>query len=238
MKKNILLILSLLVIILVTGCVKDPIDPGYARFMIINTVPDLSGIDCYVDNEKQNVLSIGFGSNTVYNGITPGQRGITITPAGTKNVFKENIYSVANTPLKLATYTFLALNRTSAAELLWIEDDLTLPAAGKAHLRIIHAGPDAPRVNAFVGAATTPIFSAAATGFGYKEFSSFVPIDATSLGTSYSIQLRNTSTNAIVRTQPMTAVAGKIYTIVLRGLVTADPAFPLNTISSTLVGNN
>ncbi len=237
MKKNKLQILSLFTVLAFSGCVKDPEDPGYARYMIVNAAPDLPNIDVFVDNEKQNIVPINFGSNTIYNGITPGDRGITVTTGGTKNVFAEARYKVANNAAVIPTYTFLALHRQASAELLWIEDDLTLPAAGKAHLRIIHASPDAPRVNAFVGAAIAPIFTSA-NGFGYKDVTGFVPIDATNLGIVYSIQIRNSVTNAIVRTQPMTAIAGKIYTIVVRGLVSPPANFTLNSLSSTLVTNN
>ncbi len=237
MKKNRLIILGLLAVLAFSGCVKDPEDPGYARYMIVNAAPDIPNIDVFVDNEKQNIIPINFGANTIYNGVTPGDRGITVTIGGTKNVFAEARYMVANNASVIPTYTFLALHRQASAELLWIQDDLSLPAAGKAHLRIIHASPDAPRVNAFVGASVSPIFIAA-TGFGYKEVSSFVPIDATNLGVVYNIQIRNAITNAVVRTQPMTAIAGKIYTIVVRGLVTPPANYTLNSLSSTLVTNN
>ncbi|MFX9721981.1 hypothetical protein ABTO99_18285, partial [Acinetobacter baumannii] len=75
-------------------------------------------------------------------------------------------------------------------------------------------------------------------GYGFKEYTGFTPIDALSTGSSYSIQIRNNTTGAILRTQTLTAVSGKLYTIILRGLVTADPLYPTNTLSSTLIGNN
>ena len=130
-----------------------------------------------------------------------------------------------------ARYTLLAVNKIQNAELVWIQDNLTTPASNKAHLRIIHASEDAPAVNAFVGTATTALFP---TAISFKGVTNFIALDATLLGTSYSIQI----SNAIVRTQPMTAVAGKIYTIVVRGSVTPSPWVPANTVSSTLVANN
>ncbi len=226
-----------LVFLAFSGCVKDPENPGYARYMIVNAAPDIPNLDVYVDNDKQNIIPINFGLNTIYNGITPGDRNVTVALGGTKTVFAAAKYKIANNDAITPTYTLIALNRQASPELLWIEDDLSLPATGKAHLRIIHASPDAPRANAFIGAATAAIFSAA-SGYGYKEVSNFVPIDATNLGIVYNIQIRNSATNAVIRTQPMTAIAGKIYTIIVRGLITPPAIYPLNGLSSTLVNNN
>lgn len=236
MKKNFLLVLVLASINFMIGCAKDPIDPGYARYMIVNAAPDLANIDVFVDDFKQNISPIAFGSNTIYNGITPGSRTIAVKLGGINSVFSQATYSVKLNEANRPNYTFVASNLSSTPDLIWIEDDLTLPAVGKANLRIINASSDAPALNAYNGTATTPIFSAAS--YKYKEFSPFVPIDALSTGTSYSVQIRNVATNAVLRTQTFTAVAGKIYTIIVRGLVTPTFAYPANTLSSTFVGNN
>lgn len=236
MKKNFLVVLVLFGINFIIGCAKDPIDPGYARYMIVNAAPDLPNIDVFVDNFKQNITPIGFGSNTIYNGITPGSRIISVKTGGINSVFSQSTYNVKLNEANRPNYTLIAANLASAPDLIWIEDDLTIPAAGKASLRIIHASSDAPALNAYVGTATTPIFPAAS--YRYKEFSAFVPIDALVTGTSYSVQIRNVATNAVLRTQTFTAVSGKIYTIIVRGLVTPSFAYPANTLSSTFVGNN
>ncbi len=236
MKKNFLVVLVLFGINFIIGCAKDPIDPGYARYMIVNAAPDLPNIDVFVDNFKQNITPIGFGSNTIYNGITPGSRIISVKTGGINSVFSQSTYNVKLNEANRPNYTLIAANLASVPDLIWIEDDLTIPAAGKASLRIIHASSDAPALNAYVGTATTPIFPAAS--YRYKEFSAFVPIDALVTGTSYSVQIRNVATNAVLRTQTFTAVSGKIYTIIVRGLVTPSFAYPANTLSSTFVGNN
>lgn len=231
-----LFIAGLFSVLLFTSCAKDPANPGYAQYMFINAAPDVAaGLDFYVGDLKQNILPIGFGSNTIYNSTTPGSKAITVRIAGQTTVFSNNTYNVSDLRDQPAQYTLLALNKIQNAELVWIQDNLTIPAGNKAHLRIIHASADAPAVNAFVGTATTALFPAA---ISYKGATSFIAVDATLLGTSYSIQIRNAATNAIVRTQPMTAVAGKIYTIVVRGSVTPSPWVPANTVSSTLVANN
>ncbi|OYZ03054.1 MAG: hypothetical protein B7Y37_01040 [Sphingobacteriia bacterium 28-36-52] len=236
MKKNLSFILGIFSLLLFTSCVKDPINPGYAQYMFINAAPDVAaGVDFFVGDLKQNILPIAFGSNTGYNSTTPGTKSIRVTIAGQQTVFSANNYNVSDLRDQPARYTLLAVNKIQNAELVWIQDNLTTPAAGKAHLRIIHASADAPAVNAYVGTATTAIFPSA---LSFKGSSSFVPLNATLLGTPYSIQIRNATTNAIIRTQPMTAVSGKIYTIVVRGSVTPSPWLPANTVSTTLVANN
>lgn len=231
-----LFIAGLFSVLLFSSCAKDPANPGYAQYMFINAAPDVAaGLDFYVGDLKQNILPIAFGSNTIYNSTTPGSKAISVRIAGQPTVFSTSTFNVSDLRDQPARYTLLAVNKLQNAELVWIQDNLTTPAANKAHLRIIHASADAPTVNAFVGTATTPLFP---TAIPYKGVTNFIAVDATLLGTSYSIQIRNATTNAVVRTQPMTAVAGKIYTIVVRGSVTPSPWLPANTVSTTLVTNN
>lgn len=249
MKRNLLIILISFATLSLIGCAKDPQNLGYSRVMFVNGIPNVSNMDILVDNVKQNIVPINFGANTIYYGITPGQRSILIngnlqvnlpnglTQIASSTQFQQGVFTIDRNDNVMPNYTLIAANTTRNPEFIFVQDDLTTPASGNAGIRIIHAGPDAPRVNAFIGAGTTPIFSAS-NGFGYKEFSSFTAIPALSTGTSYSIQIRNSSTGAVLRTQTLTATSGKLYTIILRGLVAADPSFPTNTLSSTLVGNN
>jgi hypothetical protein len=251
MKKNILFLFSAALVLLFTGCAKDPENLGYSKIMAVNTTPNRTSVDIFLDGTKANITPLTFGANSNYYGITPGNRGIyvmgnvvssflignTVSLFTTTTLFQQGNFTIKRNDAFTPAYTLLIANRAESPELVLIEDDLTVPVAGKAGLRLIHAGPDAPRVNAFIGTATTPIYSAP-NGYGFKEFTSFSPIDALSTGTSYSIQIRDASTGAVLRTQTLTAVSGKLYTIVLRGLVTVDPLFPSNTLSSTLIGNN
>lgn len=236
MKKYIVYIAGLFSVLFFSGCAKDPVNPGYAQYMFINAAPDVAaGLDFFVGDLKQNILPIAFGSNTIYNSTTPGNKDITVRMAGLPTIFSTGKFSVSDLRDQPARYTLIAANKLENAELLWFQDNLTAPASGTAHLRIIHASGDAPAVNAFVGTATTPLYGSAVS---YRGASSFVALDATLLGTAYSIQIRNAATNALIRTQTMTAVSGKIYTIIIRGSVTPSPWLTANTVSSTLVANN
>ncbi len=236
MKKNMLFIAGLFSVLLFTSCAKEPVNPGYAQYMFINAAPDVvAGLDFFVGDLKQNILPIAFGSNTGYNSTTPGTKEITVKFAGQPTLFSTNKYNVSDLRDQPARYTLMAVNKLQNAELLWFQDNLTTPANDKAHLRIIHASADAPAINAFSGSSTTALYPAP---ISYKTATSFIALNATLRGTSYSIQIRNATTNAIIRSQPMTAVSGKIYTIVVRGAVTPSPWAPANTVSTTLVANN
>lgn len=236
MKKYILYFVGLFSVLFFSGCAKDPVNPGYAQYMFINAAPDVAaGLDFFIGDLKQNILPIAFGSNTIYNSTSPGDKEVTVRMAGLPTIFSTGKFNVSDLRDQPARYTLVAANKLQSAELLWFQDNLTTPASDKAHLRIIHASGDAPAVNAFIGTAATALFPAA---IGYKSASSFVALNATLLGTSYSIQIRNATTNAVIRTQPMTAVSGKIYTIVVRGSVTPSPWLTANTVSTTLVTNN
>lgn len=236
MKKNALFFLGLAISLFFFGCTKDPGNPGFARYMYLNAIHDVANTDFYADNFKQNITPISFGSNTIYNGITPGDRTIAVKFGFVNITITQKVFNVKLNETNRPNYTLIASNSSATPDLIWIEDDLALPAAGKSGLRIINASPDAPSLNAYIGTATTPIFPAAS--YAYKAFSAFTSIDAAVTGTSYSIQIRNVASGAVLRTQTMTATSGKLYTIVVRGMVTPSVIFPSYVISSTLIGNN
>jgi hypothetical protein len=90
-------------------------------------------------------------------------------------------------------------------------DDLTTPAAGKAHVRFIHLSPDAPAVDIAVvgGPVVFPNSS-------FKQASAFTPLAA---GT-YNLEVRVAGTSTVALTLPPITVAdGKIYTVFAKGFL-------------------
>lgn len=239
--KKIILLTVLICSIAFSGCNKDQSLQDIARFMFVNTIPDASSTDCLVDGLEANLIPINFGSNSNYWSITPGVRKIKINWYNNLNQMNElTTQDIAFTGSGvgsgvLKNHTLLLHGTTAAPKFLLVEDVLTAPPVGKALIRVIHASPDAPSVNVFNGTAASPLFPAASE---FGTINGFISVDATLVGTSYSLQIRNASTNAVIRTQAFTAASGKIYTLLIRGLVTANPLFPANTITSGVYANN
>ena len=95
--------------------------------------------------------------------------------------------------------------------ILLIEDDLTAPAQGKAHVRFIHLSPDAPAVDITLTNGTVVFGNKA-----FKEFTAFTPLDA---GT-YDLQVRVAGTTTVaLDLAGITLEAGKIYTVFAKGFL-------------------
>jgi hypothetical protein len=229
--RNVVLMTTLLVV-LFASCKKNedvvtaPVEE--ANIIIKHASPDAPNVDLLVDGVKINTSAVGFNTNTGYLKIKAGARNIKVNAVGSTT-------SVINSNLTLAkdkNYTLYAANRLSNIEPVLVEDNLTAPAAGKAHIRFVHLSPDAPAVNIVNGAATTNLFSSVA----FKSSTAFTPVDATAAGTAFTFNIRNATTTASVASVPVTLVAGKIYTIVIRGFVT-PPTNNTNSLGTTLITN-
>lgn len=115
--------------------------------------------------------------------------------------------------------------RVAGQRVIVVEDNLTAPSTGNAHVRFFHFSPNAPEVKVVnTGAPGTPIvFSARRyaetsrrVGSSTTNFNNFSPIPA---GT-YNLQVQVNSNNTpVLDINGLNLVAGKIYTIYARGLV-------------------
>jgi hypothetical protein len=137
-----------------------------------------------------------------------GKRNIKVNVAGTTtNVINADITFEGN-----KSYSLFAIDSVSKLSTLLTVDDLTTPAAGKAHVRFIHLSPDAPAVDIAVvgGPVVFPNSS-------FKQASAFTPLAA---GT-YNLEVRVAGTSTVALTLPPITVAdGKIYTVFAKGFLT------------------
>ena len=107
-------------------------------------------------------------------------------------------------------YTVVALNTLANIEPLVLTDNNAAPAAGKAHVRFVHASPDAPAVDVAVKGGPV-IFSNVA----FKGVGDYTPVDA---GT-YNLEVRLAGTNTVALDVPnVTLSDGSVYTVFAMGL--------------------
>lgn len=219
-------IASLFGAILLSGCEKDDDAPAQARVLVTHASPDAPGVDLLVDDQKVNTAALTFPSNTGYLAVNSGTRNIKVNAAGTStSVINANLTLEAN-----KNYSVFAVNRLANIEAVVLEDNLTAPAAGKAHIRVVHLSPDAPAVNIGIAGSPTNVF----TNLAFKGATAFTPVDA---GT-YNFEIRLASNNAVALAIPATVLtAGKIYTIFARGFV-APPTGNTNTLNVSIINNN
>ncbi len=211
-KASLLLALFAVVSVSFVSCKDDDDDDdapaaAVARLMVTHASPDAPGVDLLVDDVKVNTSALTFPNSTAYLNVIAGTRDIKVNVAGTStNVLNADLVFAAN-----KNYSLFAIDSVSNLGAVFFEDDLTAPAAGKAHVRFIHLSPNAPAVDIAVtgGPVVFP-------GFEFIEGSAFTPLDA---GT-YNLEVRLAGTTTVVLPLPGIALeAGKIYTVFAKGFV-------------------
>jgi hypothetical protein len=173
---------------------------------VVHASPDAPPVDLLVDNAVAG-SGLAFPNNTGYLNAAAGTRNVKVRATGTSLVVID-----ANLALTAgASYTVFAVDSLSKISALVLPDDLTAPAAGKAHVRFVHLSPNAPPVDVAVAGGAVVFGNRA-----FKEFTAFTPLDA---GT-YNLEVRLAGTGTVVLPLPGIALtAGKIYTVFARGFV-------------------
>ena len=210
--KNLILSLTLAATaFMFIGCSEDespvtPTTPSTSLVKVIHASPDAPGVDLLVDNTVAGT-NLTFPNNTGYLTVNSGTRNVKVNVTGTQTTVIE-----ANVDfMKDMNYSVFAVNSVANIEPLLIQDDLTAPAQGKAHVRFIHLSPDAPAVDITLTDGTVVFGNKA-----FKEFTAFTPIDA---GT-FDLQVRVAGTNIVALDLPgITVESGKIYTVFAKGFL-------------------
>jgi len=200
--------------VLFSSCSKDEdSDTPKSRVLVTHASPDAPGVDLLVDNTKVNSAPLNFPSNTGYLSVDSGIRNIKVNVAGTTT-------SVINADITFEedkNYSIFAVDAVSKISAIALEDDLTAPAAGKAHVRFVHLSPDAPAVDIAVASTGAVVFPNTA----FKKATAFTPLNA---GT-YNLDVRVAGTSTVVLVLPaITLEAGKIYTVFAKGFLAGTGA--------------
>jgi len=215
MKKLILaLTLSLLTLSFI-GCDDEetPVSPtplsSNSLVKVVHASPDAPGVDLLVDNTVAGT-NLTFPNNTGYLTVPSGTRNVKVNVTGTSTtVIEANIDFMED-----KNYSVFAVNSVANIEAVLIEDDLTTPAQGKAHVRFIHLSPDAPAVDVTLMDGTV-VFS----NNSFKDFTAFTPLNAG----SYDLEVRVAGTTTVALDLPVINLeAGKIYTVFAKGFLNGN----------------
>ena len=196
-----------------TGCSDDEeiVTPPVAKSKVLVThaSPDAPGVDLLVDNAVAGT-NLTFPNSTGYLEVNSGTRNVKVNVTGTSTTaLQANLNLAAD-----KNYSVFAVNNVASIEAVVLEDNLTAPASGKAHVRFIHLSPNAPAVDITLTDGTV-VFG----DYIFKEASAFTPLNAA----TYNLQVRLAGTSTVVLELPNIALtAGKIYTVFAKGLVGGD----------------
>ena len=183
-----------------------------ARVRVIHASPDAPNVDVYANGNR--VLSnVPYKTASDYLSVPAGTYQFEVFAAGDST----NAVLTIDANLEAGTdYTVVALDRVSQLKYRVFEDNNAAPAAGKAHVAVIHAGSDAPAVDIAVKGGPVLV-----NGIAFGEQQGPLPVDAG----SYDLEVRPAGTNTVAL--PLNGVqleAGKVYTFVASGLLNGQPA--------------
>jgi hypothetical protein len=220
MKRTVLKALGVMALsVFLTSCDgdDDDIERGQAQVMVVHASPDAPNVDVRVNNTVA-LTNVAYPTNSSYTAVTAGPINFKISPTGTTTyVIDANVTLEPN-----VNYSVYAIDSVSKIKAAVVADNLTTPAAGKAHVRFFHFSPNAPAVD--IAVAGGPVL------FSNRSFNdqtttasvaNFTPLDA---GT-YNLEVRLAGSNTAVLTVPnVTLTDGKIYTVFAKGFAGATGA--------------
>jgi hypothetical protein len=184
---------------------------GDARVRVVHASPDAPAVDVLV-NGQAAFTNAAFKAITDYAPLAAGSYAVAVVPTGKT---EPQVIS-ATLPLEAGKdYTVVALNMLANIEPLVLTDNNALPAEGKAHVRFVHASPDAPAVDIAVKGGPV-VFSNVA----FKGVGDYTPVDAG----SYNLEVRLAGTDTVALDLPNVNLnAGTVYTVFAMGLAGGQP---------------
>jgi Domain of unknown function (DUF4397) len=214
--RKVLILCTAGMVVSMGGCPLQPDGQNgkTARLRVIHASPDAPAVDVCA-NGQAAFEGAAFSGATAYATLDEGTYAIRVTAAGAGC----DSAGVINASLPLSSgqdVSVVAVNRLSQIEPLVLIDNNASPAAGKAKVRFVHAGPDAPTVDITLTDGTT-LFD----NVSFKQSSGYLEVAAG----SYDLQVRDETGAAVVLTLNDTALgAGNIYTVFAVGLLNGTPA--------------
>jgi hypothetical protein len=198
-------------VVLLLGLATGVLAQGdMARVRVVHASPDAPAVDVWV-NDNAAFTNAPFKGITDYASLETGTYNVKVVPTGAT----EPVVIEADLTLEAKDYTVVALGTLENIEPLVLVDNNGAPAAGKAHVRFVHASPDAPAVDIAVKGGPV-LFS----NIAFKEVGDYLPVDA---GT-YDLEVRLAGTETVALAVPGLALAdGTVYTVFAMGLAGGEP---------------
>ncbi|MBE7174855.1 MAG: DUF4397 domain-containing protein [Mucilaginibacter polytrichastri] len=204
----------LILLLLFAACSKEVADTSgvdrEARLKIVHASVNAGAMDAYYNGVKRSDAAMNYTDTLGY---FPAGRGTDLSVdfrvTGTVNAVASQLISLRS----LRSYTvYLTGARSgegySGLRTILSSDTLTAPADGAAKIRIVHASPNAGRLDFYVGADTVR----------RNVFYGQVTYMRTTPAREYTFSLTEPGTKTEVLSAKTTLESGGIYTFLLRGL--------------------
>jgi hypothetical protein len=186
-----------------------------ARVRVVHASPDAPAVDVYADGARA-LTNVPYKGYSDYLPLPAGPHNFKVFATGADPASDTAVIDADATLEAGKDYTVVAVGLLADIEAAVFEDNNAAPAAGKAHVRVIHASPDAPAVD--VAVAGGPVLF---SNLAFPNAAGPSPVDA---GT-YDLEVRAAgTTTAALEVPGVQTQAGKIYTVLAVGLLEGEPA--------------
>ncbi len=185
-----------------------------ARVRVVHASPDAPAVDVYADDAKV-LTNVPYKGSSDYLSVPAGAHNFKVFATGANPASDAPVIDADATLEAGKDYTVVAIGKLADIKPLVLVDNNAAPAAGKAHVRVVHASPDGPAVDIAVkgGAVLVP-------NLVFGKDAGPLPVDA---GT-YDLEVRAAGTTTVaLPVNGVTLTAGKIYTIFAVGLLNGTP---------------
>jgi len=148
------------------------------RVRVVHASPDAPAVDILVDGGRA-IDGLPFGEYTDYVALPAGPHTFQVRVAGTETQVTELPATLAaNQDVTVIATGFVAAGRGPAFRLVVLVDDNSVPANGRAHVRVVHAAPSAPNVDVYFGAPFLSVRSrdAVLTNVPFGAASGYLPV--------------------------------------------------------------
>ncbi len=226
-------ILAVTTLVVLNSCKDDETPPppagtDKAKVLITHASPNAPNVDLFV-NGGSIATGVAFLANTGYKEVNAGATNIKVNATGTTtSAINADVTLVAN-----KNYSVFAIDSLSKIKAAVVTDDLTAPAAGKAHVRFFHFSPNAPSVDIKTGTGASLFaartFNDQATTTANQAFT---PVDT---GTITIQVFPAGGTTSVLSIPNVSLSGGKIYTIYARGFLGGTGA---QALGATIIANN
>jgi len=202
------------------GCLKDD-NPVYqvSAVRALNAVPGSEQLDVFLDQNKLNFddgtwqdESFAYTDTLPYKNAWPNNRVVSIVDPVDYPDAKPLVQETVNfIPGKF--YSLYVVGYDDM-EVMYTEDDLSSPAAGKAKIRFVHLSPDAPALDFEVSTGDGEPLRI--DGKVFKEITAFAAVDG---GVAYTVNFVERDSETLLHSFEFMPKAGMIYTVWVSGLI-------------------
>jgi hypothetical protein len=185
-----------------------------ALVRVVHAVPAGSTVDVYADDQRV-FNAVDYQTVTPYREVAGERASIEVRPAGAPQ--GEPVASNTEGLDDGEHYTVFAVPGNDAkASLRVVKDDHSLPASGKARLRVVHASTDAGEIDVYAPGREAPLVD----GVNFQSVSAYTHVDPVA---GPLMVRREGERNAVVSVPDVKLDAGKTYTLVVAGSLKATP---------------